>query len=116
MSTLESKGSDPREVFHLQRIVRVHDTNSFIVVALHARTSSPIDATLSLKQMLYGLGVFYGPDKALQHLVQLNENNLIEEELGDGPPLCVSPNELVRIGFNQKDVCQIVEQSGRDCV
>jgi hypothetical protein len=110
MFTLESKGSDPHEEFHLQHVVPVPDTNSFIATALHTRTGSLVDATISLLQALYALRVCYKPDEALWYFEQLNEHNLIEPKSVEGTPLCVSPNELIQFGFKQDDVCRIVEQ------
>ena len=112
MFTLENKGRDPREEFHLQHIVRVPDANSFVAVALHARTGSPIDATLSRLQTIGGLLGFYwhNPSDALWYVEQLNEHDFIEPRSMEGTPLCVLPNELVQFGFKQEDVCRIIEQ------
>ena len=112
MFILERKENDPREAFHLQRVVRVPDTNSFVAVALHARTGSPIDATINGSQMIGGLLGFYwhNPNDALWYLEQLNDHNFIEPKSVEGTTLCVSPNELIQFGFKQDDVCRIIER------
>ena len=111
MSILESKGNDPLELFHLQHVVRAPDTDFCIAVALHARTGSSIDATISLSRAEEGLRDFYSPEEAQWYREQLTENHMIEPKSIDRTPLCVLPNELVKFGFNQDDICRIVEQS-----
>jgi hypothetical protein len=111
MFTLESKGRDPREKFYLLHVIRMPDTGSLIAVALHARTRSPIDATISLQQVLRGLEVCCQSDEALWYREQLTEHNLIEPKSAEGTAFCVSPNELIQFGFKQDDVCRIVEQN-----
>lgn len=106
MLTLKIKGSDSSEVFYLERIVRVPDTDSFIALAKHSRTDFPVEATISLHQVFDGLLACYVQEVARWYFERLKDDNIVDLKSMEGKTLLVSGSQLVQFGFDLNDVLQ----------